>query len=189
MAEQATKAMPKAGPQHLEQGRVGRLQKATTVGGPAAGKGFWTRKSRLVAIGLPLILLAGFVVAEGAEGKLPFLGDLQGVMSDAPRQQAPVAAVFYDLPEFLVNLNSADSTYLKLSVALELESGERSRELDRYLPRLVDSFQVFLRDLRVEDLQGSAGLQRLREDLLRRANTAVPQAQVQDVLFKQLLVQ
>jgi len=66
---------------------------------------------------------------------------------------------------------------------------DQRRELDRYLPRLVDSFQAYLRDLRVEDLQGSAGLQRLREDLLSRAGVAVPEVQVRDVLFKQFLVQ
>jgi flagellar FliL protein len=57
------------------------------------------------------------------------------------------------------------------------------------LPRIVDNFQVYLRELRVDDLQGSAGMYRLREELLRRVNLAVRPARVKDVLFKEMLVQ
>ena len=47
----------------------------------------------------------------------------------------------------------------------------------------------FTRELRVEDLRGSAGVQRLREELLMRVNTAVHPIEVRDVLFKEMLVQ
>jgi flagellar FliL protein len=43
--------------------------------------------------------------------------------------------------------------------------------------------------LRIEDLQGSAGLLRLREELLTRVNSSVKPAKVNDVLFKEMLVQ
>ena len=61
--------------------------------------------------------------------------------------------------------------------------------LDVVLPRIVDNFQVYLRELRIEDLQGSAGLQRLREELLLRVNASTKTAKVRDVLFKEMLVQ
>ena len=57
------------------------------------------------------------------------------------------------------------------------------------MPRIVDNFQVYLRELRLEDLRGSAGLYRLREELLSRVNIAAQPAQVNDVLFKEMLVQ
>jgi flagellar FliL protein len=57
------------------------------------------------------------------------------------------------------------------------------------LPRIVDNFQVYLRELRLEDLQGAAGMYRLREELLNRVNAAVRPAQVKDVLFKEMIVQ
>ncbi len=63
------------------------------------------------------------------------------------------------------------------------------RTLDGMMPRIVDSFQIYLRELRVEDLQGSAGLQRLREELLLRVNAAIAPAKARDVLFKEMLVQ
>ena len=46
-----------------------------------------------------------------------------------------------------------------------------------------------IRELRVEDLRGSAGLYRLREELLARVNNAAQPAKVNDVLFKEMLVQ
>ncbi len=62
-------------------------------------------------------------------------------------------------------------------------------KLESILPRIVDNFQVYLRELRVEDLNGSAGLQRLREDLLLRVTNAAAPAVVKDVLFRELLIQ
>ena len=47
----------------------------------------------------------------------------------------------------------------------------------------------YLRELRLEDLQGAAGVYRLREELLVRVNQAVRPAKVNDVLFKDMLIQ
>jgi flagellar FliL protein len=57
------------------------------------------------------------------------------------------------------------------------------------MPRIMDNFQVYLRELRIEDLKGSAGMYRLREELLVRVNAAAAPAKVRDVLFKEMLVQ
>ena len=109
----------------------------------------------------------------------------------AAHAEAPKQTVFYDMPTMLVNLNSdgRQSNFLKLSVSLELSSEAGRAKLEKMQPRIVDNFQVYLRELRIEDLQGSAGLQRLREELLLRVNTAVEGAHVEDVLFKEMLVQ
>ena len=57
------------------------------------------------------------------------------------------------------------------------------------MPRIIDNFQVYLRELRVEDLRGSGGIYRLREELLARVNAASAPVRVKDVLFKEMLVQ
>src|SRR3546814_6497548 len=92
--------------------------------------------------------------------------------SDVCSSDLPAAAqtVFYDLPQMLVNLNTGGSkkNYLKIAISLELTSESDSVALENLLPRVVDNFQVYLRELRVEDLRGSAGVQRLREELLLR---------------------
>lgn len=101
------------------------------------------------------------------------------------------AAVFYDLPEMLVNINTAGRTknFLKMRVSLELANETDINRIENVLPRIVDNFQVYLRELRLEDLQGVAGMYRLREELLNRVNAAVRPAQVKDVLFKEMIVQ
>ncbi|MBV9863572.1 MAG: flagellar basal body-associated FliL family protein [Alphaproteobacteria bacterium] len=98
---------------------------------------------------------------------------------------------FFDVPELLVNINSGGkrSGFLKLSISLELEDAAAIPQVQAVLPRILDNFQTYMRELRVEDLKGSAGLYRLREELLLRVNAAVAPVKVTDVLFKEMLVQ
>lgn len=100
-------------------------------------------------------------------------------------------AVYYDLPDMLVNLSAVGNrpSYLKLTVSLEIKDSSAIPQLEKLLPRIIDNFQVYLRELRPEDLSGSAGVYRLKEELLARVNTAVYPVVVRDVLFKEMLVQ
>ena len=50
-------------------------------------------------------------------------------------------------------------------------------------------FQTYLRELRPSDLNGSAGMFRLKEELTKRVNYAVSPNQVSAVLFKEIVVQ
>ncbi|MDA1024125.1 MAG: flagellar basal body-associated FliL family protein [Proteobacteria bacterium] len=102
-----------------------------------------------------------------------------------------LSAVFFPLEELIVNLNTGGrkSTFLKLRVSLELDSAKDVSRIEAIMPRVMDNFQVYLRELRIEDLKGSAGMYRLREELLIRVNVAAAPAKVKDVLFKELLVQ
>lgn len=124
-------------------------------------------------------------MAEGEDGAAD-MGEGLGAGS------APVgSAIFYDLPEMLVNLNTPGRkrNFLKMRVSLELASENDITTVEMVLPRIVDNFQVYLRELRLEDLQGAAGMYRLREELLNRVNAAVRPARVSDVLFKEMIVQ
>ena len=100
-------------------------------------------------------------------------------------------AVFYDLQEILVNLNSGGrkSSFLKIRVSLELASARDKAKMDTIMPRVIDNFQTYLRELRITDLKGSAGMYRLREELLVRVNAAAAPAKIKDVLFKEMLIQ
>jgi flagellar FliL protein len=98
----------------------------------------------------------------------------------------------FNLPPMTVNLNSegeAAPAFMKLSVALEVASEEVMLEIQPRMAKVVDAFQVYLRELRRSDLEGSAGIYRLKEELLRRVNVAIYPAQVDSVLFKEILVQ
>ncbi|MXN63722.1 flagellar basal body-associated protein FliL [Stappia sp. GBMRC 2046] len=105
-----------------------------------------------------------------------------------PQTQKPV--VFYDLPEMTVNLSTdGRATYLKVRIALEVSDRATIDLIEPFLPRVLDAFQIYLRELRPTDLEGSSGLFRLKEELLRRINTAVYPARVEAVLFKEILIQ
>jgi flagellar protein FliL len=126
-----------------------------------------------------------------AESAAPADEHAKPAAAPAAEGAAAVGAVFYEMPEMLVNINTAGRTrnFLKIKVSLELASEADIARIDNVLPRIVDNFQVYLRELRLEDLQGAAGMYRLREELLNRVNAAVRPSQVKDVLFKDMIVQ
>jgi flagellar protein FliL len=109
----------------------------------------------------------------------------------APLPPTPPNVTFYDVPDIIVNIQGADSNpaYLKLSVSLELDSAEEEAGIKALMPRVVDQFQGYLRELRMDDLKGSAGIVRLKEELLRRINLSAAPYRVRDVLLKQMIVQ
>lgn len=149
-------------------------------------------KKLVLFVILPALLLL-FGGGGGAAYFFMSAGDEESEQAAAEAAQAVASrtAVFYDLPEMLVNLNASGkrTNYLKLIVALELEKKEDVTQIEAVLPRVVDNFQIYLRELRLEDLNGSAGLMRLKEELLVRINVAAETVPVRDVLFKEMLVQ
>lgn len=98
---------------------------------------------------------------------------------------------YYSMPEMLVNITSGDGrpVYLKLKLTLEAPDEDVAYAVEPQLPRVTDQFQAFLRELRVDDLAGSAGAYRLRLELLRRVNLAMAPSQVNAVLIEEMLVQ
>ena len=108
-----------------------------------------------------------------------------------PLPVTPPNITFYDVPDIIVNIQGADSApaYLKLSLSLELDGPEEEAGLKALMPRIVDQFQGYLRELRMDDLKGSAGIVRLKEELLRRINASAAPYRVRDVLLKQMIVQ
>lgn len=138
-------------------------------------------KVLVLYIVLPLVLL----IAAGVGVYMS--GILGGHGQDKPLIVEPV---FYDLPDFLVNLSGPPPQhFLKMKVTLQIVDKDAAKRLDAEMPRVLDSFQVFLRELRPEDLQGSAGVLRVKEELLRRINLAVQPPLATDILFKEVIVQ
>lgn len=145
-------------------------------------------KKLVLFIILPLLLFGGggaaawFLLFQSHE---PVEGEAQA------EEEAAHPPVYYDLEEMTVNLSTVSkrNSYLKLKLALELGSPEDTEMLPSVLPRVIDQFQIYLRGVRVEDLQGSDGLQRLREELLLRAQKSAIPATVKDVLFKVVQIQ
>lgn len=99
--------------------------------------------------------------------------------------------LYLNIGEFLVNLNVSgkQASFLKMSTTLEVMGELNQKAVEENLPRIKDTFQTYLRELRAEDLKGSAGVFRLREALLLRVNKVIAPAQVTDILFEELIVQ
>ena len=144
---------------------------------------------------LPLKLIAivagGALIVLGGGGTAAYF--IFGGAKETKVAAAPTkAATFMDVPEVLVNLSNVgtDRTqYLKVKVVLELPDPMLQPQIQTAMPRVMDAFQTYLRELRPSDLDGSAGLYRLKEELTRRVNAAISPSRVNAVLFKEIVVQ
>ena len=150
----------------------------------------------LIIIGAAVVLLLGGGV--GAyffmfAGPKPDEQHAEAGQDAAPAEPAgSQKVVYYNMPDLLVNLNAGAgrrTSFLKLTMAVELRSVDDAGVFEANLPRIVDNFQIYLRELRPEDLRGSSGFLRLREELLTRVQLAAAPARVNDLLFREMLVQ
>jgi flagellar FliL protein len=162
-------------------------------GAPAEGEGGGkkSKKKLILFIVLPIVALLGIGAGLYFSGLLGGHGDAEHAEA-APEEPKKIENfVYFDLPEIIVNLSATGkkNTFMKISISLQVEKEEEKTELEKITPRIVDKFQVYLRGLQVEDLQGSAGIYRLREELLARVNVVTEPIKIHDVLFKEILVQ
>jgi len=156
----------------------------------------FNKKKLILFVILPLVLLVG-----GGAG-LYFSGALDSLLHKKPPEaetskdgktanadEGP--GYYYDIPDIIVNLNDTGSKqrFLKLSISLEIPKKEDEPKLVAVMPRITDHFQTYLRELRIDDLRGSAGVYRLRQELLDRVRIAADPVVVRDVLFREILVQ
>jgi len=141
-----------------------------------------------------IIMAVGGVVGLGAlgGGGYFFMGRHDAEGTAAAAVPPPKAPIFVDMPDVLVNLSSSGSErtqYLKVKIALELPDEQVQAQIQPVMPRLLDTFQTYLRELRPTDLDGSAGLYRLKEELTRRVDAAIAPSKINAVLFKEIVVQ
>lgn len=99
--------------------------------------------------------------------------------------------VFIELPKMQANLimTGKKQPFMVTTLVLEVGSPEEQKLVEELQPRIENEIVTYLRSLRPEDVQGAAGLQRLREELLMRVKAAAKPAKVKDILFKEMLVQ
>jgi len=143
-------------------------------------------KRKLIMIAAAVLLLLG---AGGGGWFFFFNHHGEEKHAEAP---APKPPVFVDVPDILVNLAGLPGErvqYLKIKVVLEVKDEPLVEKIKPTMPRLMDIFQTYLRELRATDLAGSAGLFRLKEELTKRVNAVISPGQVNAVLFKEVVVQ
>jgi flagellar FliL protein len=162
-----------------DQAEGGAADDAVAVGAP---------KSKLKFIIIVIAVLA-MVGGGAATWYLFFSHRDEEKHAEAPPPKPPS---FVEVPDMLVNLVSAPGErvqYLKVKVVLEIKEEKQIEAIKPSMPRVTDIFQTYMRELRATDLNGSAGLFRLKEELTRRVNAAVAPISVSAVLFKEIVVQ
>ena len=155
--------------------------------GPASKSG----RLKLIVLAVPVLLI---VLGAGLwfTGILPrVLGLDHGAHGGHEEAKPPAPPVFVDVPELVANLNGNPNrpSFVKLLARIEIAKAEDAERIRAAMPRLQDMFQTYLREMRPEELRGSAGTYRLREELVARANIVLAPVRINDILFIQLLVQ
>ncbi|AWN41879.1 flagellar basal body-associated protein FliL [Methylobacterium durans] len=148
-------------------------------------------KKKLVVIAVAALL------AIGGGGGFFVMKKRAAAHAEAEQAAQPVevrkTAVFLDVREMVLNLTPElgqdKARFAKLRIALELRDAKVEAEVKPLMPRVEDTLQVYMREIRASDLSGSIGLYRLREELLRRVNIALHPARVEAVLFKDVIIQ
>ncbi len=194
----------------LKAEKKGADEKDGAEGGESAGNAEaaprFTRKKIILLVVLGLLLIGGLGAGAYFMGFLDkFLphkapscenvkeGDKDFAACSALQgdKDAGTPGVFEDIPPMIVNLNSPakQPRFLKISLKVELDNAMEKEKLDAVLPRVVDQFQMYLRELRIEDLRGTSGIYRMKIELLSRIRAAAPNVKIRDVLFQEILVQ
>ena len=109
--------------------------------------------------------------AHGAKGKEPVV--------------APSG--LYDLKPIVANLTFPTDVWVRLEVTVQLEKVQPP-EVDVLLMQLTSDIESFLHTLSLPQLQGAAGLQNLREDLLDRLIIR-SKGRVHDLFIRGLVLQ
>ena len=139
-----------------------------------------------------IIMIVGLLAVLGGGAATYFLFFRHGgeeAHAEAPPAKPPS---FVEVPDMMVNLVGAPGErvqYLKVKLVLEVKEEKQVEAIKPSMPRVTDIFQSYLRELRPTDLNGSAGLFRLKEELTKRVNVALAPNQINAVLFKEVVIQ
>ena len=151
------------------------------------------KKGKLLLIAVPVLLIA---IGAGGwfSGLIPsMLGSKPSPGKSSGKQETSALAppIYIDIPEIVSNLNVPGKrpSYMKMHAKLEVSGHSDEGPVAAAMPRIQDLFQTYLRDMRPEELRGSEGSYRLREELISRATIAAYPAHVTDVLFIELIIE
>lgn len=117
--------------------------------------------------------------------------DRPTLCAEASEETKPFEGAYVTVPDILSNLKGGGrkSRFVKLALTLEMKNKDDAKVVNDMMPHIIDQFTIYLRDLRLEDLDGVEGLLLLKKQLLERACAVVAPVQVAAVLFRSVLVQ
>ncbi len=127
-------------------------------------------------------------VAEGTEGG-PVVEGQEG-QAGAEGQPEEGKAQVYPLDPFIVNLaDPVGNRYLKVKVALQLDSALLLTEVESKIPQIRDGFLILLSSKSLSEINTTEGKLKLRSELLHRVNQVLKKGRVTTLYFTEFVVQ
>jgi flagellar FliL protein len=165
------------------------------------------RRGRLVLFALPVVALVAAAAAyfffwplsddHGEQAATDEPAEHEAAeTSAAGEEETAEELALVPLREIIVNISATTASgvqaqrFLKLNLAMAYdEATEGADRLIERQPYIRDAFVDYLRLLNESDLRGSAGLARLRSELLHRARSLAETDALREVLVVDLVVQ
>ncbi|MBC8337292.1 MAG: flagellar basal body-associated FliL family protein [Rhodospirillales bacterium] len=149
-------------------------------------------KKKLVLI----LLLVTLMLVSIILGGLYFVGILDPLLGIDKESEKKDAALikgqhYFKLEDMTVNLVSGGkkSRFFKVSVTVAVIQEADVSVIEALAPRITDYVTQYLRELKPEEMAGSANFYRMHENVLLRVRAAVAPIVVTDVLITSALVQ
>ncbi|MBA4249281.1 MAG: flagellar basal body protein FliL [Candidatus Puniceispirillum sp.] len=146
-----------------------------------------------------LVALSGIMFLMISSGVVVFFTPLkdhffhQKNSEDIAEQPVNVLEIsFLQLPEMIINLRQnakGKSNILKATFILELISPKDKDVIEHLKPIISDQLQTYLRELKIEDLEGASGIEKVRHELKTRVSSVIIPVKIRNILFKEFLVQ
>lgn len=114
-------------------------------------------------------------------------------------QAVEYTASYHPLPELKLSIRRNDESvgYLIIGLTIKLPSGIKSDEFRKKEPEILDALHTYFASITLDNLGASAatslvspvGLERLRQNLIRRLNTVLSPIKIESILFRKLITQ
>lgn len=148
-----------------------------------------SRGKRILLFLIPIliILLSGliyFIVSYFRDA------NTQEVKVEKVNKQLTDNYLYHDFDGILVGLYTADNqrSFLKVSFSIQMSDEATMDALTSKSPIVRDAVQLFLRELRPEELSGTAGVLMIKTEFIKRINKIISPMKIDDILFKELLL-
>ncbi|AGH49090.1 flagellar basal body-associated protein FliL [Sphingomonas sp. MM-1] len=158
------------------------ISEAVPIEARPAGR--FGKRAKIIAGAVAALVLgggvAGYALIGGDKGE-----DVASAAGDAGSD------AYVEVPPMIVNLRSSDAQarFLNLRFIIVAADAGKSEKVRQKLPVILDALQPFLRELRPDDLNGSAAVFRVKEEMMSRATNVLGVGVVRDVLIQDLVQQ
>jgi flagellar basal body-associated protein FliL len=153
---------------------------------------FYTQH-KLLSIMLGIVLVLG--IAGAATAYFLFWRSATSVETTTPQYNVS----YYPLPELKLSVKKDEEnlSYLVIGLTLKLPEGVKPNDLHKKEPEILDALHTYFSSITIDSLGSSAakslvspvGLERLRQNIIRRLNTILAPLKIESVLFRKLITQ